>query len=1362
MKCPTCGTDNPANARFCIQCGAPLPRVCASCGAVNPAGARFCNQCGAPLASAPLAAAVTPAASATSAGGGRTEVPPTLPVASTATRGRGRRAREEAPSNATTGASGRPRSAATDEAASVAASNGHGAGEEHAEERRVVTILFADLTSSTALADGMDAEDVRSLLSAFFATMARQIHRHGGTVEKYIGDAVMAVFGLPVAHEDDPVRAIRAALDMQRALRQFNEARLASDPSVPELEMRIGVNTGEVVAASGAGEGRDFLITGDAVNVAARLQQAAAPGSIVVGPRTYRATSGAVEYRSLPPLTLRGKPRPVRVWEAVAVIDAGSAPAPRPRGVRGLYAPLVGRDVELDLLRSIYSRVANERRPHLVTIIGAPGVGKTRLAREFLSVTAAWTEAEGAPTPDVLEGRCPPYGEGITYWPLAEMLRTHCKFSALEAPETARAKVLAWVRELLQAASRPEDPELIAAYLGQTIGIESRERRRALLPSDAQQFQEGLLRAWRVFFEALANAQPLIVLVDDIHWADDTLLDLLEYVAARARAVPLLLLCPARPELLEKRPDWGGGKRNYVILGLEALSARDAERLVQALLPGDGVPESLRRGILMKAEGNPFYVEEIVRMLVDRGILIHQEPGGGWGVAPEWEDSPELSDPDIPDTVQGVLAARLDLLPEQERDVLQHAAVIGRFFWADALRNLHPQLGIEEFEGVLATLLAKDLIRESERPDTLAAPAGERVYTFNHTLTREVTYAAIPRARRAHEHQRVAEWLERLAEGREAEFADLLAQHYRQFYVQANLTRSRNAARRQAVRAKVVHYLALAGDQAVARHAAGKAERYFSDALELLAEDALAEDVPERVTLYSKRGDAHWLQLDGDSAWADYREALRLWTAFSGYMVDSAADGAAAAALSTMAAPVAADGAPAALAELQVPADGQLVLPLDWRARGMRLYRQLVQLPTRYPMVFQAPPSHEDLLEYLREGLRLVEEFGQRDTLEGAELLTAKAFFWWSWPEQRTERELLDALRSAREAVRIAEALDQPHVASEALDALGSIQAVITDLRGNVESQIRRLHWAHRIDDTYELLDIYTTACMAHALVAEYAHGVEQGQLALELAQSAEAPPFLAQALRTMTIAQFEWDHWPEAIRAAKQLQTASAGLNLLHSDSHRWALLDWAIVLARLGDQDGSDAVARRVSELPERTEVQLVGLARARLALARGAVKEARQLLLSSLEAKAGRMVLPALLAELAELGARTGERELYDRFGPQALELGWRSGARKALGQATRARGVVAIADGRWDDGLADLQTALQRFQEFGTIWEEARTRYALAGLYRRRNAEGDEALARDELTRAQALFEALRSVRDIARVRAALAGGEVRVP
>ncbi len=1377
MICPNCGASNPDNARFCIECGQPLPRACSVCGAMNPPGARFCNQCGSPLPGmAGVPGARTPG-STPDTGVPASAAVPQPPEISRSTAGR----RVARPARSVTPPTGRRQGAtrtATDvttatrdtaeaqaEAQAEAKSdiaNGH-AGEDHAEERRVVSVLFADLTSSTALADGMDPEDVRALLSGFFATMAREIHRHGGTLEKYIGDAVMAVFGLPVAHEDDPLRAVRAALDMQAALRDFNEERQASDPAMPELQMRIGINTGEVVAASGAAEGSDFLITGDAVNVAARLQQEARPGSILVGPRTYRSTSGAVMYVALPPVSLRGKPRPMRVWEAAAVMDHGSAPMPRPRGVRGVRAPLVGRGVELELLRSVYTRVANEHRPHLVTIVGVPGVGKTRLAREFVTGLADGAEIEQARRPIVLEGRCPPYGEGVTYWPLAEMLRAHCGFSALDAPEAARAKLAGCVRAVLDSAERVEDPELIAAYLGQTIGIESRERRQALLPADSQQLQEGLLRAWRSFFEALASHGPVIVLIDDIHWADDTLLDLIEYVAGRASGVPLLLLCPARPELLEKRPGWGGGKRNYVTLGLEALSTRDAQRLVRELLPGEDVPETLRHGILTKAEGNPFYVEEIVRMLVDRSILI-REATGTMRVAPEWEDSEEVRDPGIPDTVQGVLAARLDLLTEDERDVLQHASVMGRYFWPDALRQLHGVFRGEDLDALLASLLTKDLIRETERPQALVAPPGQSVYTFNHTLTREVTYAGIPRTRRAHEHQHVAEWLERLARGREGEFADLLAQHYRQYYIQANLSRARDNSRRLAVRDKVVCYLTLAGDQAMSRHAAVKAEQYYTDALDLLAEDALAEDVPRRVDLHTKRGDAQWLQVDGDAAWADYREALRMWSAYSAFMMESAGGSADTepANEGPIAAPVAADGALPAMAEMSTPETGGLALPLDWRALGMRLYRLLVLLPTRYSSAFQQPPQHRELLGYLQEGLRLAEEMGQTDTLEAAELLTAQAFFWWSWPEQRGERELLDALRSAREAVRITEALDDPFGASEALDALGNMQAITTDLRGNLESQTRRLHWATRIDDTHELVDIHSSACMAYMLVGDYAPAVEQGQLSLDLAEAADADPLRAVVLRNLIIAYFEWDRWPETIRTAEQLQALSPRLGVIHSDQQRWAMLTWAIALARTGERDAADAVARRVSEVPDRNEVQFVELYEARLALARGAMKEARQLLLSALDAQSGRLILPALLAELSELGARTGDRELYERFAAQALEIGWRSGARKALSQTLRARGMVAIADGAWEDGLADLYNALMRYQELGTRWEEARTRYALAGLYRRRGAIGDEALAREELAQAQALFESLRAVRDTARARAALAGGDVRIP
>lgn len=1371
MSCPNCQTDNLDNARFCIACGKPLPRVCPNCGALNPPEARFCNQCGTPLDS-PLVPA-SPAASAS----------PPLAVQGKKTIYRA----TTSPSLSVEGTidSQRATSHATPEDQQPLAVE---EAQEHGEERRVVTVLFADLTSSTSLADTMDPEDVRALLGGFFTTISREIHRHGGTVEKYIGDAVMAVFGLPLAHEDDPVRAVRAALDMQSALCDFNAERLAVNPAAVELQMRIGINSGEVVAASGAADGRDFLVTGDPVNVAARLQQSAAPGAILVGPRTYRGTTGSVIYRALPPMSLRGKSRPVRVWEALTTVDQGVAPMPRPRGVQGLRAPLIGRSVELNLLRTFYTRVAGERRPHLVTLIGVPGVGKTRLAHEFVNELTDITGAVEAPR--VLEGRCPQYGEAITYWPLAEMLRSLCDFTALDAPEAARAKLLDCVCDILHAAERSEDPEVLAAYLGHTIGIESAERRQVLLPSDAQQLQDGLMRSWRIFFEALAMERPLLVLVDDIHWADGVLLDLFEYIIARTSGVPLLLLCAARQELLERRPGWGGGKRNYVIIGLEALSAVETDQLVRSLLSGDEMPEQLRHGISRKAEGNPFYVEEIIRMLVDRGILVSAGTRpASWRVAPEWEGSEELEDPAIPDTVQGVLAARLDLLSPSERDVLQHASVIGRYFWPTILRGLHPHVG-NSLDDVLTTLQEKDLITKSDRQEASVAPAGEALYSFTHALTRDVTYGTIPRTRRAREHERVAEWLEQLARGREAEFADLIAQHYREYYVQANLAVSPTNTRRQLVRDKVVRYLTLAGDQAATRHAAGKAERYYTNALAMLEEDAFAGDVPRRISLLVKRGDAHWLQVHGDGAWADYRDALRLWSAYSTFTVDPVkqpanqhepsnadSDGTrdritssisatsvatTGPTVATLSAPVAADGVAAALADAPVVRDTQIALPLDWRTTGLRLYRLLVQLPTRYPSLFQQPPSHEELLPYLQEGLRLAEELDLRESLEGAALLTAKTFFWWSWGERRGQTELLDAVRSAREAVRIAESLDDPPSASEALDALGNIQTVTADLQGNLESQTRRLHWARRLDDVNELVDLYTEVCTAHTLVGEYATAEQRGQHALELAEAADADPLRVRALRVLVNCTFEWEHWADTVRLGKQLQSLSSHADLAHSQQERLALVALAVAHARRGEREAVERIEQRLNQVPEHTFVQFIEVCKARLALARGATKEARQILLAALDVRSGRLAMPVLLAELAELGARSSDRDFYERFGAQALELGWRSGSRKALAQATRAHGIMALAESAWDDAQYDLENALKRYQELGTPWEEGRTHYALASFYRRRASAGDDALAEQELTRSLELFESVRSVRDVARTRAALSGHNVRLP
>jgi class 3 adenylate cyclase len=1225
-------------------------------------------------------------------------------------------------------------------------------------------VLFADLTSSTQMATTMDPEELRGLLGEYFARMTRELHLHGGTVEKYIGDAVMAVFGLPTAHEDDPLRAVRAALGMRVALRAFNEDRRAADPASGELHMRIGINTGEVMAASGpdATEGHDFLVTGDPVNVAARLQQVASPDSILVSPRTYRATRGAVIYHSLPAVEVRGKPLPIRVWDAVAMAEEGQVPAPRPRGIEGLRAPLVGRDAELDLLRALYARTVSERHPHLITVLGMAGMGKTRLMREFANRVLGVSSVAGpdvAPPTDlsrareagdaplILAGRCPPYGEGITYWPLVEILRKYCGLPVFEEPEETRAHLLQCVAATLAAAGRPEDAETVANYLGYALDIApapvgASGRRQSALPADAQQLQDGLFRAWRVFFAALAQVRPLILLVDDVHWADDVLLDLLEYLAARIIVVPFLLLCAARPELLERRPTWGHSQRNGVTIGLEALSEDEAAQLVWALLPGEHVPESLRRGILAKTEGNPFYIEEIVRMLIERGILVRgaarQRPpdappadgdapdgagGGDWRVAQEWEESGEIREPAIPDTVQGVVAARLDMLPADERQVLQHAAVIGRYFWADALGTLAPELSRQTLETALDTLAQKGLIRESESGSEVVAP-GERVYTFRNALVREIAYDTIPRARRAQEHAKLAARLEGFVAGGDGLLLEMLARHYLQYYRQANLARSRNLARRQAVRAKAIDYQIREGDAAVSRHAATRAVGYYSDALALLEEDAARQDIPARVELLTKRGDARWMQTSGDAAWADYREALTLWLDF-----------------------------------------GMAGAPADWTQLGLRLYQLLVLLPTRDRGWFRDPPSHEELREYLDSGLSLADTLSKRETLEGAALLTAKSFFWWSWPERRGEKELLDALRSAREAVRIAEALGDARGASQALDALGNLQETTTDLRGHLESHTRRLFWADQIDDTRELVDIQAEVSAAYESVGEYARAVQHAQAALQLAEDADIDLIRVQALEREVIAYFQWDRWPEAVRAGERLialvanTTLAAQTTVERTQRYRSALLALAIAYTRTGREDDADRVTRLIRDVPEAREGQRVTLYRARLALARRSTAEAERLLLAALKLRSGHSVLADLLAELAELAAQQGERERYERFGPQALELGWRSGARKALAQAIRARGIAAVADGRWEDGEAELRNALNRYIDLGTRWEEARTRAALADLACRRANARDDALAREELRRAALLFEAVNAVQDVTSAQTALTGDEV---
>ena len=535
MRCPNCLSQNPPTAKFCLECGNRLV-VCPHCGTINLPRAKFCIECGSPLSSTPTT---------------ESENRPLQPAKT----GKGQ-------DSADLDGSSKIRLAAP-------------------EERRVVTIMFADITGSTPLADKLDPEDLRAILAGYFNLMTEQIRRHGGTVEKYIGDAVMAIFGSPIAHEDDPDRAIRAALDMQEALAKFNQRRQAQDSAANRLQMRIGINTGEVASPGAQFRRHDFLITGDAVNVAARLQQVAMPDMILVGERTYLATRNVFEFRPLAPLMLKGKPEPIRAWVVQDFRHGRDASHPyaiiqHPRGIEGLEAPLVGRDLELTLMHATFARVQAERRSHLITLLGAPGIGKSRLVRDFIAreqEAAKCTSCnEGLSAPRVLQGRCPPYGEGITYWPLVEILRSLLNIEDSESREGLHQRLIEFVQDILVKAKSNEDATEIASALMRSVGsgpggdgrepnfTERREIQRSTYSKSTEQggTHAMLLRAWRIFLEAIAQQEPLILVIDDLQWADEALLDLLEYLTDRIDDVPILFLCPARLDFYERRRDWGG------------------------------------------------------------------------------------------------------------------------------------------------------------------------------------------------------------------------------------------------------------------------------------------------------------------------------------------------------------------------------------------------------------------------------------------------------------------------------------------------------------------------------------------------------------------------------------------------------------------------------------------------------------------------------------------------------------------------------------------------------------------------------------------------------------------------------------
>ena len=771
MICSSCNTVNEAGRKFCGNCGARLALTCPSCGSPNSPGTRFCGECGTllPDAPAPAAAAGDPAAG------------------------------NAAPSDA----------AATD-----AATPGHQA------ERRLVSVLFADLVGFTTLSESRDPEAVRDLLSRYFESASAIVEEYGGTVEKFIGDAVMAVWGTPTAHEDDAERSVRAALDLVDAVRRLGQEIDA------DLQLRAGVLTGEAAVTVGATN--QGMVAGDLVNTASRLQSAAAPGTVLVGEATYRAASGAISFEPAGDRDLKGKAAPVAAYRALRVVAK--------RGGIGrsdqLEAPFVGRAAELRLLKDFHAATGEERRPRLVSIMGQGGIGKSRLVWEFQKYLDGVTEVAYWHY-----GRSPAYGEGITFWALAEMVRGRAGIVEGEDPAQARTKLSTTLDEFVTDAG---ERQWIEPRLLQLLGLEE--------ASGANRERETLFTAWRTFFERIAEHGTAVLVFEDLQWADAGLLDFIDHVLDWSRDRPLYLITLARPELLDRRPDWGAGRRNFTSLLLDPLGDDDMRELLRGLVPG--LPDSVAGGILERAEGIPLYAVETVRMLLDEGRIERV----GDGFRPVGDAQP-LS---IPATLQGLIAARLDGLDPADRSLLQAASVMGKTFSLDAAADVSGE-DRDTLAARLRSLVRRELL--TLEADPRSPERGQ--YGFVQGLIREVAYGGLGRRDRRRLHLAAARHFETLGDDG---IAGVLAEHYVAAY-----HAQPDGPEGDAVAAQARVALRGAAERAASLGSYIQAATYFEQALEVTT------NADEQAQLHKAAGDA---SLFGggveEDMLAHYRAALEL------------------------------------------------------------------------------------------------------------------------------------------------------------------------------------------------------------------------------------------------------------------------------------------------------------------------------------------------------------------------------------------------------------------------------------------------------------------------------------------------------
>lgn len=1109
---------------------------------------------------------------------------------------------------------------------------------------KLVTIMFADIVGSTAQAERMAPEDARALIAEFFEAMSEEIRAEGGTIERLVGDAIMADFGVPIAREDDARRAVRAARRMLARLERFNADR--SDAA--RVQVRIGLNTGEV--STGGTLGQQLMVMGDAVNVAARLQQIAEPGTIVIGERTARAVRDWFDLELLPPLVAKGKS------ESLTAYRVGEEHEERDKWQFPL--PLVGRKVELDALQVTFDGTRRDGNPHLIVIIGDPGVGKSRLIQEFM--------ASLGDAARVVAGRCVPYETGVALAPLRDVLRTEAGLVVSERPEDALEKIVALVRSTIPQAIGPET-ERVGVALAVTNGLEP--ALSALDHLDPREVRRELIRAWRVLMTGLAVQRPLACVIEDLHWADEVTLEVLTELARHVEG-PVLFVCSARPEIVSARAEWLAALPGHATVALEPLDVDESMRLISSILGGGELPSEFWERILTKAEGNPFFIEEVVRRLIEGGYLVPQN--GRWIVA---RDVPEA---EIPDNVQAVVLARLDLLDPRDKVVIQQASVVGRTFWSGAVERL---TGSEEVESSLHSLERHRLVTRN-----LESASEQLEYSFKHALIREVAYESIPRQARGQAHATVAGWIEEVRGARAHEAAELLAHHYGKAFDLLSSETLRHQARA---------YCLVAANDAVRRFMVQRAARFGERAVEL--------SIPgtERAEARETLGDVSYMALRGEEAWESYR---------------------------------------AAIAEL-----GPTVRGGDF----VRLAAKATIIPTRWVATMSQQPPAEEIESLIEGGLAAAPAGDSRDR---ALLLAARAFF-----QGAAVGEVGDAGEmAAREAIEMAQRLDDPDLLSAAMDAL-AVWWWPSGRWGEVARVGRaRLELIPRLTEVREICDIALSAGRDHTLLGHYADAVKYLSQAMDRARGVDTGQYLHAVVHRIypRFMSGDWDGALEDQAEVERLETPTGG------DPPRYAVRPFGVMLFLHTLREKTES-ADRYLEIMRRFRAEIAGRSPdawgplavpARTLAYMGDPEEAMEWL--RLDRWRGR---GEHLEAACEIVILLDDPDRCDEI----LELARAEADHGELGAlryfADRLAGRMASGPGDFPRARDCLERSAEGFARLGAPWEEAWSRLLLAEA----SAEvGLDAESEAQLSRALPTFERLRSVGEIERAQTLLTGLKTR--